>query len=215
MSGNLDEIIGELEIVLGDGEAKKPAFDPTFLVNAAAELANRGVSYGLEKKAYEDTQRDDAASSLKAIAADNTLALSEAAFDRAPSSDATRIAKDAAYMASDEAAQNLSAGAQSLRLVAANKALQAAAQAAQKAPKDPAAQARLRAWQKVVARVRGAGGGGAASASAALAQTPIKIEEPSFFMAVRAGLPTWGWFGIGGLVLAAGTTAVVMLRKGR
>ena len=47
---------------------------------------------------------------------------------------------------------------------------------------------------------------------------PVPIErpeEPSFFMKVRGGAPTWAWFTGGAIFTGIGALAIKLLRKGK
>lgn len=219
------ELLGEQIVKEVDGGEEIGAFDPTFLVNAAAGLAQGGVAAAQAKQAEDKTNKDSAAALSKSMTADASWADAETQLDLAQQSkDQTRIAaaqslQSSTMMAALQAGQAVTGDAVAKRVQAAQDAQKKAAQDSLSNPKDGAKAARMRAWQKVAAAVVSGAGPVATQQAAAMSAASDKHEHegkggsPSFFTKQVAGLPVWGW-GVGLLTLGTGTFFLVRaLRK--
>ncbi len=199
--------------VLGD-EPKK-GFDPTMLVNLAAEAANRGIDYAEQKKAGEQAAADKAKAEgadreklERAKVADQALASALTTLDLSKQSKdeqkivAAQAVADVAASAAASAGAGLSYDALAKRTDAVTAAMKKAADESLSSPKDVRKAARLRAWQQVAQRV----------AAAAPAAQPMGAPSGGFgewLTRRHAGVPTWGW-GLGGLTLSGLATAIVV-----
>jgi hypothetical protein len=204
------EILGETivaEVAGAPASGFGGGFDSSFLINAASEVAQRGVTTVEQKQAAERSAKDVAAQLQRAIAADAAWASAEQLLDLASQSrDPTRVAAATSLAQSTSAeASGASAGltpeAVGKRVSAATAASKQAAQDSLAAPGDPAKAALVRAWQKVAARaavgpqVPGGFGGAGPGHGGALGG--------SFLGKMYGGVPVWGW-GIGGVAIFGG-----------
>lgn len=199
-------ILGEL---IGDGPGA--GFDSSFLINAASELAQRGVNTYQDDQKKKKSAAEVAVQLQKAISADATWASAEQMLDLAKGDKqrvaAAQLLQQQAMQAAAQVGMGLPADAAQKRVQAANDAAAKAAQAALVSPGDPVKQASMRAWQKVAAQVP--------SLSVALA--PSGAGAMSFgghgggniLTKVVGGLPVWGWGAIG----IGATTAIVVIVK--
>lgn len=203
------------------GAAPMGGFDSTFLINAAGELAQRGVSTYEQKQAADKAKAQGTAQTSRAIAADGAWASAEQMLDLSrQSGDVQKIAAatamaQSADAAADAAGNGLPADGVAKRVANAQAAMNQAAQASLSNPKDAPAAALMRAWQKVAARAgvssSGDAGGGGSSGGGALSHMGLG-SGPSFFTRSYAGVPVWGW-GLGGLAVVGGLTFLLMRRR--
>lgn len=220
------QIVNELMGQAAPAAAAKPGtFDPTFLINAAAELAQGGAN------AYQSSQNADAArkaaatASQHAIASDIAWANAEQMLDIAnQSKDPTKIAPAQALATSMQAASmaagaGLSADAVAARVQAAQTAATNAASASVAAPSDIAKASMVRAWQKVASQVISGSTSGAALTPAQAAANAAAISKlgghggSSFLTKMYGGVPLYGLV-LGGMgILVGGVLLVKALRK--
>lgn len=218
-----NQIVHEL---LGDAApaAKPGSFDPTFLINAASELAQGGAN------AYQSSQNADAAkkaaatASQHAITSDISWANAEQMLDITnQSKDPAKIAPAQALATSAQAASmtagvGLSPDAVATRVAAAQTAATNAAQASLATPSDIAKAAMMRAWQKVAAQVISGSTTGAATPAQAAANAAAIAKlgghgGSSFLTAMYGGVPLWGILLGGTGILVGGVLLVKALRK--
>ncbi len=181
-------------------------FDTSFLLNAAGELAQRGVGeYQNRQAAQAAAAQADKVVALDALWADAETMVDLIAATKPVDQNRLRLAQYAAQSAKTSAqgaASSLQSDGVSKRTAAAQSAAAAAAKAALDAPSDPAKQARATAWQRVAASIAG----GLAPSVKPLA---ISSRGQNFLQREYAGVPVWGW-AVGGTVATVG---VVMLFK--
>lgn len=202
------EVLGEqIAQEMGYTEVVGAGFDLSFAGQAISELVQRGAG--------ELQKREDQAATAKkvkrAVEADAALAKAEAEVESAGKDEArlaaARAVADIAAAEADAAAVDLDDGGRKKRAEVARVALK---KAADDALRDPAAAARLRAWQKVVARA----GSPAVTPGAGTALVPYTGGGVSGFLRrVHWGVPVWGWGLGGGAVLLGG--ALLFLRGRR
>lgn len=225
-----DEVNGLMDEVLGDDAAAKSGgggggggFDWSMLIPATAEIAQKGIQTYQAKEQAGKQSAEDKAKLDKAIQADAAWANAEAVLDLANSAkDASKIAaaqtlQQSAYAQAMAAGAGLSPASAGKRTAADQQAASDAAQDALSNPKDLAKQAKMRAWQKVVA-----------VASAAAQPTPADQAAAakysrehgggggSFLTKYHAGVPMWGWL-VGGTVGVTGLGLLIrsLLKKKR
>ena len=224
MSESAFEILGDAIVRdLGYTElvGAEQAFDPKFLVNAGAELANRGITYAQDKKAAEATAADVEIRAAAVIALDvaateacanATVAALLAAGETDPAKkadseravSALRAVAESASASQDAAAAGLPAAAQAKRIEAAKRAADAAAKAWAADPKNRAKEAKATCARATLIKATGGSG------STALVPTggggPTFLD---FLKQKRAGVPVWGW----GAITLAGIGALATLGK--
>jgi hypothetical protein len=201
----------------GSGFGGSSGFDSSFLINAAAELAQRGVNQYESSEQDKKTQAATIVQLNKAIAADAQWAGAEAMLDLAnQSKDPSRVAPaQALQMAAMSSAMSVGAGlsgdAASKRAASAQDAANKAAQEALASPKDSLKQATMRGWQKVMA-----------SAISSGAMVPGAHGGPGKFGGAGGGnwltakfgpMPVWGWGLTAVGVVVVGTLVVKSLRR--
>jgi flagellar capping protein FliD len=203
------DILGS--VIAGEtGGAAGGGFDTSFLIDAASELAKRGVSTYESKQASEKSRRDAEAQLQRAVAADQAWAAAERDLELATlSRDAGKVAA-ARAMVDLSASDARSAGAGlpqdkiNQRVAAAANATKSAASAAMGAPGDASKQAALHAWQKVAAAA-------AAPAPAAPGQ-PGGLAHHGGGASLFSRVPTWGWIA-GGATVVIGAALLIFRRR--
>jgi len=222
MSDDNYEILGRQIVNELVGDAGKPgAFDPSFLINAAAEITERGVQYKQDQDAASKAAKDVAARTQRAITADAAWAGAEATLDLAQQSGNAQQIASAQALAQAAAASALASGvglpqdAIDKRVAAAQDGAKKAAQDSLSAPSDAAKAAKMRAWQKVAISAASApatpspastamvpaGGGGHMRAAGG---------GENIFTKSYGGVPGWGW-ALGGAGVLTGL--ILLLRR--
>ncbi len=182
----------------GSGFGQSGGFDSSFLINAASELAQRGVNEYQSNEASNKSKSEVAAQLNKALAADANWASAEAMLELANQShDPSRVAPaQALQMSAMNAAMSAGAGlppdAVGKRVAAAQDAANKAAQDSLANPKDSLKAATMRGWQKVVSAAASSGG---AAGAAALAKGGGKFGGGggNWLTAKFGPMPVWGW----------------------
>lgn len=200
--------------VVGAGGFGGGGFDSSFLINAAAELAQRGVNTYETGEAEKKSSAATAAQLTKAISADANWASAEAMLDLANQGrDVARIApaqalQSAAMSNAMSVGSGLPADAAAKRAAAAQEAANKAAQDALSNSKDTLKQATSRAWQKVAQAVASGGG----SSGGPLAHFGGKGGGGNWLTKQFGPMKTWQW-GLTGVGVVVGAIVVVKLLR--
>lgn len=199
------------ELVGADGGG----LDLNFALNAAGEVAQRGVNMYQQEEAKKKADAAAAAALTRALAADVAWADAEEMLDLVKKSgDAQRIAAaQSIAQAADAAAMQAGAGMpQSAIDKRVSAAQENATKAAREALSDANKQSKMRAWQKVAAR---AGFGGMSMSPSGKGGLSRSASSGNFFTRQYGGVPVWGW-GLGAAGVLTGTILLVRaLRKRR
>ncbi len=191
------DILGEQ--VLNEMRGTSVGFDFGALVNAAAGVTKTAIEQKQAGDAANKAKSDSDAAVAKSINADAQWANAEANLELAAKDPAEaarlRTVRDKLAAEAQAAGSALGTEAAQKRCKAANNALTVAMSAASSAPKDIAKQSKWHAWQKVVS----------ACESKAVVDTGKPAEGAltqassgqSWLTVKRAGLPTYGWIGVG------------------
>ncbi len=209
------EILGDRIVNDLVGDDKKPgAFDASFLINAAAELADRGVSYEQQKSSSAKTAGDNDAKLQRAITADAAWAGALATLDIAQQGGDKQKVAAAQALANSAQATSASVGAglpQELidkRVQTAQAGANRAASESLAAPSDLAKTAKMSAWQRVAVAVATP-----QAMTSALVPNPNAFQyggarpTENFLTRSYGGVPGWGI----GLVGAAALTGIIMI----
>lgn len=199
--------------ILGEQAVREMSvgFDWGGAISAAANVAKTGVEQKQAHDAADKSKRDSDTAVAKSLTADAAWANAEANLELAQgdatSSAAARVMQASARHDADAAAAALQGDGIGKRCKAAQDNLKTMTDAASAAPKDIAKQAKMHAWQKVVASCGpapaeggGESGGGKATDGSFL----------SLLTAKRAGLPVYLWVGGG----VATLTVVLLIARG-
>lgn len=202
--------------VIGDGGfGSGSGFDSSFLINAASELAQRGVNTYEDEQKKQKAQADAQAQLAKAITADANWASAEAMLDLAnQAKDPSRIAP-AQALQSSAASKAASVGvglptdAVAKRVAAAQDAANKAAQDALASPKDTLKQATMRAWQKVAAQAGALSAGPLAPSGG----THGGGHHGNWLTKQWGPMPVWGWGLTAVGVVGVGALVVHLVRR--
>ncbi len=178
------------------------------LAQGLANVAATGIQQQQQEAAQNKVKADSAAAVQRSISADAAWASAEAMLEVATKSDPSAVAadtvsRDLARGDANKAAAALQSDGIAKRCSAAQDSLRSAAIVASRSPKDPTAQARFHAWQTIANACGGGVSGGSSDAGTDTGDghKGKKMEETeggeSWIVAKHAGLPGWGWIGVG------------------
>ena len=176
------------------------------LLEAGTEVAQKAASAYDQSQADKASAAADAAAAQAAIRADvaATAACADVAVAQQSGTPqqiaAKKAAAEAASAAQDAAGRNLSSAAIKKRIAAAQDAVTGAVSAWNADPNSARKAAMLKCAQATLAKAQMSYPTADGDAPTDKTKRP-REDEPSFFKRVRWGLPTYGWVGIGTVVV--------------